>query len=694
MIVESGSARSADGAVDPAVLSCACADRTPVNLADWWRIGLGVVIAVNSMVVSLAIDVSEASELERTTVYAILGGLAALACFLLAPRLILNAFRDFRSGRLTIEAMFLAGIAAAFCASAVAAARGVGDAYFEVVVILLVVYSLGQQLTRQARDRALRSARQWIPELTHCRVLDDSGIEREVSIEELAVGQRVVVNPGQTIPIDGVIETGTAFVREAELSGEHFAVSKGQGAPVWAGTQSLDGRLVVRASKTAGERRIDEISEAIEEACASPARFQRQVDRVAQWFLPVIMLVSGATFVFWSVSSGWATGLFNAMAVLLVACPCALGLATPLAVWTALGRLGSRGFLVRGGDVVERIAAVDTAAFDKTGTLTEARTAIVEIVVDPPPHLSRSAVLEMVSFAEEASGHPVASAFGELAIGSAGGCEILELEVLAGVGVRARVGGGALAAEHVVEIGSADKLFDAGDEVSVSELKARLTTTADAHEIGASIDGRPVMLARVAERLRSSWTSSLAELRRMGLATAVMSGDIEARVAPTGADRALASMTPEEKKAEVDRLISDGHRVLFVGDGVNDAAALAASHVGVGMTLNSQLAAEVADVAWFGTDLDAVPWAIGVAREAIATVRGNLAIALAYNVVGLTIAAAGWLHPVAATLLMTCSSLVVTWRSLALLAEEAEESTTPVPGDDRSEPISHSVGAV
>ncbi|MCP4895536.1 MAG: cation-translocating P-type ATPase [bacterium] len=652
--------------------ACVCSDSDPVNLADWWRIGVGAVIAVNSMMVSVAVDVSDVSEVERSVIYGILALLAGVAIALFGPRLTANAVRELRNGHLTIEAMFIAGIVAAMCASAVAALTGVGDAYFEVVAILLVVYSLGQQLTRQARDRALRSTLQWMPELTRCQVLDDEGSPHEVLIDEVKAGDLVRVEPGSTIAVDGIVDRGEAFVREAEMTGEHFAVTKRVGSKVWAGTHCLDAMLVVRATVGGGERRVDKIVEAVERACNNPARIQSQVDRVAQLFLPIVALIALVTFVLWGFIESWTVALFNSMAVLLIACPCALGLATPLALWAALGRLANRGLLVRGADAIERLAQIDIAAFDKTGTLTDSRTSILEIFVEPPEGMARDTLLTMVRHIEKATNHPIADAFARLEIREEDKVEILELHNQPGVGVDARVRLSTNDTEHKLRIGVLDSLF-APDDQDARRLTERIKTPTQDHRIAALLDDRPVLVARVSEQLHSSWGESLVELRNLGLSTIVMTGDIEQRAKPSGADRVLAMMSPEDKREEVERLIGEGHRVLFVGDGVNDASALAVSHVGVGLTSGAELAAEVGDIAWYGSDLLTIPWAISVSREALSTVRGSLVLALAYNVVGLTVAAAGWLHPVAATLLMTCSSLVVTWRSLTILGDEQEE---------------------
>jgi cation transport ATPase len=383
-------------------------------------------------------------------------------------------------------------------------------------------------------------------------------------------------------------------------------------------------------------------------------------------------MISASTFLAWTLNSGWTIGLFHAMAVLLIACPCALGLATPLALWAALGCLASRGFVARGADSIERLASVDTAVFDKTGTLTHSEASLVEVVVDPTTEHDEKAIRSLVRQVERVANHPIAAAFLELQDGQPGRFSIRSTSLIPAVGVTAEVVDRELQKPLQIQIGTADGLASPGDP-GVVELKKKLVTETEAREILAVVDGTPVLLARVSERFRQSWQVAHEKLHEQGIRTVVMTGDVEERARSSGADVLLAELLPEEKLDHVRRLQREGHRLVFVGDGVNDAAALAASDVGIGLQSGTDLAFEVADLAWFGTDLNAIPRAIDAARETLATIRGNLVFALAYNVVGVVVAAAGWLHPVAATLLMTCSSLVVTWRSLTVLGDIQEE---------------------
>jgi len=652
---------------------CDCGPRE-FNLAAWWRVGVGLLIAANSMTLSLAINTSNATQAEQRTIHVVLCVLASLSLAVLGWPLLKNAVRAIRERRITIEAMFLSGIVGAMTGSVVAAVTGTGDSYFEIVSIMLVVYAFGQQLTGQVEQRAVRAAVDWAPELGRAWVVDEEGRRVEVAVSELAVGSRIVVPPGQMVSADGVVELGEAFVREAELTGEPFVTVKRVGDRVWAGTHCVDAALTVRTTSAGRERRIDRILDAVDLARSVPSTLQAQADRLVARFLPVVLVVAGLTLAGWTVIEGWETGLFNAMAVLLVACPCALGLATPLALWVAVARLASRGLVVVGADAVEALSEVTAVAFDKTGTLTEPSTRLVDLVIDPPGDLQRGQLLSLVEAVQRVSGHPVSAAF--LGLAPCGGEEwvVTELEVLPGTGVRASAHrNDADRRAAVVVIGAAARL-DLDNNQSWSRLRGRLDGAPAAREIAVIVDHRAVAAALVDESLRSSWPETLQALRRRGCRTAVLTGDSEGRARHTQADEVAAGLGPEEKLARVEAWRAEGVRVLFVGDGLNDAAAMAAADVSIAVATGSDLASEVADVVWHGSDLRSIPWAIDLSRSTVRTIRSNLILAAGYNTVGIALAVAGLLHPVAAALLMTCSSVVVTWRATGGLQHDQNEA--------------------
>ncbi len=654
--------------------ACGCELGEPVDLASWWRVVVGAVIAANAMTLSLALAGSEPSASERLGLNAVLAALALASLVLLGWPLAHNAWQAVRAGRIAMEGLFLVGVTGAAAASVFAAVSGQGETYFETVCLLLVVYAFGQQVAAGAERKALAAALAWSPEATVCTVVGPGGGEREVAVSEVAAGDLVRVAPGDTIPVDGVVVAGEAFVREAEMTGEPDLAIRRAGDRVWAATHAVDAMLTVRSTSGGGDRRIDHIVDAVARARAVPSSLQSQADRVVAWLLPSAIAIAAATLLGWSLAAGWRQGLFNALAVLLVACPCAFGLATPLAVWAAVGRLASRGLVVRGGDVLERMACLDVMVFDKTGTLTETEAVLVDQAACAAGGLGPAEVESAVAAVERLARHPIAAAL-------AGCCDPGEwrvdaLEVLPAVGVSALVAAPGGPVRRVV-VGAGDRLADPTDQ-RWQPLLGRLRAPHWARRVVATVDGEPAFAAAVDERLRSSWPEALAAFEAMGLATVVLTGDRSERARLVAAGEVAAGLDPEQKLGRVRAMRASGRRVGFVGDGVNDAAAMAEADLSVGVATGAELASETAHVTWFGGDLEVLPWAVALARRMRGIVRGSLRFAAVYNIIGMTLAVAGLLHPVTAAILMTASSLVVTWRSTTILQEEQVEAVARV----------------
>ncbi len=660
--------------VDP--LDCGCGTSEPIDLSMWWRVGVGAVIAANSMAVSLAFNTSASTESERRVAFSILLALTVFSLVLLGWPLLKAAAGELRRGRITVEALFLAGITGAFTASMVAVVGGTGHIYFEIVTILLVVYSFGRQISRHAEDRAVRAAASWAPEVSTCRRLGAGDEEETVPVAEVQVGDRLRVWPGEMVPVDGEVLDGVAFVREAEFTGEFFATVKRPSSLVWAGTVVLDVGLTIRTTTDGAGRRIDRIVDAVERARQTPSSLQGQADRIVRWFLPVLLTLAGATFLVWSIARGWEVGLFNSMAVLLVACPCALGLATPVALWAAIGRLAASGLTVADGRAIEGLATADTVVLDKTGTLTESRAHLVDMVVVGEDTERGRRVRALVQAVEATSRHPVAAAFHDIAAEETGEIEVKGLRLLPGVGVEATV---EEAGERLlVTVGEPEGVLEgrpAEHAEQWRQLEGRLKARSSARRIAVLVDGSVVAAAAVDERLRTTWPEALESLKALHLEPVVMTGDRADRAEGFGVERVQAGLSPEDKLEGVRELQAGGHSVLFVGDGVNDAAAMAAADVSVAVSEGTELASEVAEIRWAAHDARVLPEAVRVARQTVETVRGNVLFAITYNAIGVTLAISGTLHPVAAALLMTCSSLIVTWRASALVREG--ESTAP-----------------
>ena len=479
---------------------------------------------------------------------------------------------------------------------------------------------------------------------------------------------------GEGIPVDGRVSDGVALVDEAALTGEPYPVVKRTSDAVQAGSRVEDSTLRIAATSRGRSRRLDTLLRSIEEARKNPGRIQREADRLVSWFLPLVLVVAALTAIGWTMHSGWMSGVFNGLAVLLVACPCAMGLATPVAIWAALAALAKRGLFARGGDAIETLALVDTAVFDKTGTLSESDARIVDFVV--APGVDRAQLLREIAAVQTGSGHPIARAF---RASSQESQPMLahDIRVIPGAGIEGTLPEGA-----TLQIGNEGILASGDDRAQLRDLLA--TEEKGGHQIFVRRDGRLVGLAVVRESLRDSAREALAQMKQLGIRTIVMTGDREENAARFGFDECLAGLTPDAKLRAVEQLRAARRKVLFIGDGINDAPAMAAAAASIAMGAGSELPRETAGMELNGQDLRVVPQSIALCRATVRAIRRNIAFAACYNIFGIGLAAAGILHPIAAALIMLVSSLTVTWRVLRETSDDAlslaaVKESTPAP---------------
>ena len=604
----------------------------------WLRLIIGALVAAQTMLLGVTINLTPPDD--RTTLLLLQGGMLAatlLVMALLGLPLAVEALNQLRQRRLTMELLFLLGIAASLGISLWSAIAGSGPVYCEVVNVLLVVYAAGHAITSHSRSRALAATQRMLHDVAQARMAD--ALMREVTL--IDKGDRVRVMPGEMIPVDGVVIAGQSLVRTTAFTGEWQSLTCGEGDAVLAGSACEDGTLVVEATAAGLDRRIDKLANLIASACQSTSPMQRLADRFVRVFLPAVTLVAIATLLYWGmVHHNWLAAIFNALAVILVACPCAAGLAVPLTTWTTISRLAEKGLLLKSADALQRLAMTQAVIFDKTGTLADERLELKELKTAPDPH-QRQRTLSLLAAIERNSEHPVAHALRNLpGVSPADGIEVQAVRILPGRGIEA------------------DVVLDG--RAAVTQLTRREGT--ELLTIDAALDGTWIATVSFAEALRESSTKAVEALKDMELPVQVMTGDSSGR---TAADLAEVSSgkTPEQKHLAVSAATA---KVLFVGDGVNDAAAMAASHSSIALASGSQIAIETADATLHGTDLTIIPEAISLARRAMATIRSNFAWAVGYNIVGMALAVSGVLHPVVAALLMMLSSSVVAWRSFSL----------------------------
>jgi heavy metal translocating P-type ATPase len=632
----------------------------------WWRIGVAIALAGQSMLVSLTVNVGEMHDNVRLFFHIALAAVTVLVFELVGSPLARAVRGAWAQRTLRFELLFASGIAGALGVSVFGMIRG-GDVYFEVAAILCVLFALGHRLNAEGRRRSLDAVRQLGAEQSRAEVRTCCGSTRSVPMEEVAPGDHVVVHPGRRIPFDGVVHGGAAFVRQAALTGEPFAVVRRAGDPVHAGSHVLDATLEVRVTHALGARAVDRVARCIEQAWNAPCRLERLADRLTRWFLPLVAAVAGIVFVAWGVGADWRTGALHAMSVLLVACPCAMGFATPLAVWNATSRLGRQGLVLRGGDTLERLAQVDTVALDKTGTLTRGDPHLLDLVVSDRAPFDREVMQRLLAVVQRGSDHPLSEAFRRLDPEQQGDerFALQSLENRPGRGLEAQVDDRQRGATFTVFIGVAPAGDRACDHGIVPRLRSELRAPAGTHAIGIRIDGELVALAAVDEQDQVGAHESLQALRDMGLDLVVLTGDRDRRRAERFAPlaRVRAGLSPEAKQREIDALLGQGRRVLYVGDGINDGAAMAKSHATLAPHTAAAVSREMADGVWHTETLTTLVDGLATARSATRTVQSNLRFAAAYNGVAMGVAAAGLLHPVFAATLMVGSSLWVTWRA-------------------------------
>jgi Cu+-exporting ATPase len=593
------------------------------------------------------------------------------------------AWANVRHGVATMDTLISIGVIAAFGWSVYAlvwgnagtpgmtmtfaldAGGGHDDVYFEVACGVTVLVLAGRYFEARAKRRAGSALRELLAlGAKDVALLRESG-EVRVPIAELRAGDRFVVRPGEKIATDGVVERGSSAVDASLLTGESIPVEVAPGDAVTGATVNVGGQLVVRASRVGGDTELAQIARLVEHAQSGKAPVQRLADRVSAVFVPLVLVLAAFTLVAWLVTGHDAgEAISAAVAVLIIACPCALGLATPTALLVGTGRGAQLGILIKGPEVLESTRTVDTVVLDKTGTVTTGRMTVVDVV--PEPGIDSDELLRVAGAAEHASEHPIARAIADAARARFGSLvAVSRFANVEGVGVRAVVDG------HELVAGRAQLLLEAGVDVPPSILEARdAAERAGRTAVFVAWDGVARGTIVVADVPKSESAEAIDELRRLGLSPVLLTGDNEraarAVADQVGVDDVVADVLPRDKVDAVCRLQEAGKVVAMVGDGVNDAAALAQADLGIAMGSGSDVAIEASDLTLVRSDLRAVGDSIRLSRRTLATIKGNLFWAFGYNVAALPIAAVGLLNPLIAAAAMACSSLFVVSNSLRL----------------------------
>jgi Cu+-exporting ATPase len=578
----------------------------------------------------------------------------------------LNALRLARHFSANMDTLVSLGTTAAFGWSVVAMLSGKPEqVYFDSAAVIILLILVGKVLENRAKRHASDAIRALMDLQPPTARVERDGAALDVPVEEVQVGDVVVVRPGERIPVDGMVLEGTTGVNEALLTGESLPVEKQPGSEVIGGTINGTGAIRYRATRVGEDTTLAEIIRVVEAAQGSKAPLQRLADQVAGFFVPIVIAIAAVTFgLHWWLAQNLAAAVINAVAVLVIACPCAMGLATPTAIMVGTGKGAEVGVLIRGGDSLEKVRHLSAVIFDKTGTLTRGRPEVTDVV--PLAGSEPNELLSIAAAVEQSSEHPLGEAIVRLAeqrgISAAPG--LSDFSYTPGRGVRAR-----LASEPVL-LGNRRMMEESG--VALAEAEKALA--------GMESEGKTAVLVARANRLvgvlgiadppKAEAAQVVAALHHWGLRVLMLTGDTrptaQAIARVVGIDEVMAELLPQEKLAAIEQLQKQGQVVAMVGDGVNDAPALARADLGIALGSGSAVALETADMALLGDDLRGVVHAIELSRRTVRTIKQNLFWAFIYNLVGIPVAALGWLNPMIAAGAMAFSSVFVVTNSLRL----------------------------
>ncbi len=599
--------------------------------------------------------------------------------FIIGWQFYVGAYKALRNGSSNMDVLVALGTSAAYFYSLYLTLRPsdamagmpvmtMPELYFETSAVLITLILVGKWFEAVAKGRSSEAIKSLMNlQATTARVVRD-GQELDIPIEQVRVKDIFIVRPGEKIPVDGVVVDGRSAVDESMLSGESLPVEKGAGSPVTGATLNKNGVLRIQAERVGGDTALARIIKVVEDAQNSKAPIQRIADQISGIFVPIVVAVAVLTFLVWFflvTPSDFAGSLEKMIAVLVIACPCALGLATPTSIMAGSGRAAEYGILFKGGEHLEMTRSVNAVILDKTGTVTNGKPELTDVMVGAGS-LAEMDLLRLLGAAEKSSEHPLAEA---IVKGIADrGIELVDptdFENIPGYGVKAHVEGKQVLVGTRRLLSREGIVIDNSTEQHMNELEGAGKTA-----MLVAVDGSYAGLVAVADTIKETSREAVARLRAMNIEVIMITGDNErtarAVAAEAGIVRVLAEVLPEGKAEEVKRLQEQGKIVAMVGDGINDAPALATAHIGMAMGTGTDVAMEAADITLMRGNLNSIPDAIEMSRRTMTNIRQNLFWALGYNVIGIPIAALGFLAPWLAGAAMAFSSVSVVLNALRL----------------------------
>lgn len=613
----------------------------------------------------------------------IFGALATPVMAIVGRQYIVGAYKSLRSGTANMDVLVAMGSLAAYIYSLgalVAIMLGRVSAndnveYFETAAVILTLITVGKFLEARAKGRTSEAIKKLMGLAPKMATVQRGGLEQQVPIEDVVVGDRVVVKPGERIPVDGVVLEGRSSVDESMLTGESLPVQKAVGVEVIGATVNKQGRLIIEAQKIGAETALAQIIRLVQQAQGSKAPIQRVADQVSGVFVPIVVVLATLTFVGWMIAgAGFTAALIHAVAVLVIACPCALGLATPTAIMVGTGKGAEQGILFKSSESLETAKGLQVVALDKTGTITEGKPSVASVVA--AGDISEDEVLRVAASVERASEHPLAEAVvksaqeANLTLSEPQG-----FEAVSGHGVQAQVDG------RAVLVGSPRFLREQGVDLSAYESAIADVQKAAQTAVVVAADGVLLGVLGIADRVKVSSRAAIAAMRAQGLDVVMITGDnrqtAEAIAAEVGVSRVLAEVLPADKANTVKSLQADGKIVGMVGDGINDAPALAQANIGIAIGTGTDIAMEASDVTLMSGDLRGVARAIDLSRMTMRTIYQNLFWAFIYNIILIPVAMMGLLQPMFAAAAMAFSSIFVVTNSLRLRMKRVAQRQIP-----------------
>ncbi|WP_071460686.1 heavy metal translocating P-type ATPase [Bacillus massilinigeriensis] len=597
--------------------------------------------------------------------------LATPVQFIIGRQFYVGAYKALKNGSANMDVLVALGTSAAYFYSLYLSVVSIGEhahmteLYFETSAVLITLILLGKLFEARAKGRSSEAIKKLMGLQAKTATVLRDGEEMTIPLEEVAVGDVLYIKPGEKVPVDGIVIEGQSALDESMLTGESLPVDKAAGDTVIGATVNKNGFLKVEATKVGKETALAQIIKVVEDAQGSKAPIQRLADKISGVFVPIVVGIAAVTFLIWyfvASPGDFPEALEKMIAVLVIACPCALGLATPTSIMAGSGRAAEYGILFKGGEHLELTHEIDTIVLDKTGTVTNGKPVLTHIL---PSGLDEKEFLRLVGSAERQSEHPLAQAI--VAGVKDKGVELTEPEnftAVPGYGIKASVEG------HSVLVGTRKMMLAEG--IAIDSVLQQMEQLEDNGKTAmlAAVDGVYAGMVAVADTVKETSASAIRRLKEMGLEVIMITGDnkrtANSIAAETGIDYAIAEVLPEGKAEEIKKLQSQGKKVAMVGDGINDAPALAVADIGMAIGTGTDVAMEAADITLMRGDLNSIADSILMSRKTIRNIRQNLFWAFAYNTLGIPIAALGFLAPWLAGAAMAFSSVSVVLNALRL----------------------------